>query len=703
MAANSTRLLIALMALTALGCMLRNSGPKFDPDVAHYRSLASGTDYPDSRTLAVEIPEDAFEPRTIRNATDEPQYVPLKLEDAIRTAVANSPVLRDLGGAVVHSPGTARTIQGPALESTDPQHGMEAALSAFDASLATRLFFEKNNRMVNNYFAGDATQRTYRQDLAMFQTQLSKSTVVGTQVFLRSNVAYDSNNAIGNFFPRTWDSILETEIRQPVLQGAGVQFNRIAGPNSAPGNYNGVMIARINTDVGIADFRMAIRDVVSNVENAYWDLYFAYRDLDAKVEARNRSLEYWRAVRAMVEIKQEGGVAEREAQFREQYYRFEEEVQNALTGLLDSGRGGVRGGVHAAERRLRLLLGMAINDGQLIRPSDEPAPAKIEYQWHDVVAESLTRREELYRQRLQVRRRELELTASRNFLRPRLDLVSRYRIRGLGENFMGGAPIGPADPPDFANSSLDNLFGTHYQEWQLGGELTFPIGYRRAHAAVRNAQLQLARERTILEEQQRQILHDLSNAVADAYRAFEVCQTNFNRRLAAKKQVDILRGKLKDRLPVSLDQLIDAERRFADADSQYHRSLSEYMLALKNVQLEKGTLLDYWQVVVPDGPDGQECCPTVAYRSLPATCPRPLNYVLERTSFGFSDCPAEDHAAPLEGSPIPAPPRGGPPADADPPPEPATNASAFRRPDPSTHFPSPLPDPAADNASPRRE
>jgi len=36
----------------------------------------------------------------------------------------------------------------------------------------------------------------------------------------------------------------EAYARQPLLQGGGVDFNRIAGPNGTPGLINGVVIAR---------------------------------------------------------------------------------------------------------------------------------------------------------------------------------------------------------------------------------------------------------------------------------------------------------------------------------------------------------------------------------------------------------------------------------------------------------------------------
>ena len=41
------------------------------------------------------------------------------------------------------------------------------------------------------------------------------------------------------------------------------------------------MLARINTDIALADFEASVRNLVADVETAYWDLYLQYRSLDA--------------------------------------------------------------------------------------------------------------------------------------------------------------------------------------------------------------------------------------------------------------------------------------------------------------------------------------------------------------------------------------------------------------------------------------
>ena len=235
----------------------------------------------------------------------------MRLEEVVQLALAKSNVIRDLGGAVLRTPSAVETHWDPAIRETDPRYGVDAALSAFDAQFAASAFGEKNSRAINNQFFGGGT-RELRQDVAALQAQLTKRAATGTEFTFSHNVDYDSNNAPGNLFRSAWNVNIETEFRHPLLQGGGVEFNRIAGPSQVPGVYNGVLIARVNTDVELADFEIAVRDLVSDVENTYWELYFAYRDLDAKIKARDAALDTWRRIHALYE----GGPARRRGRKR---------------------------------------------------------------------------------------------------------------------------------------------------------------------------------------------------------------------------------------------------------------------------------------------------------------------------------------------------------------------------------------------------
>ena len=620
MRSSRSQLAICAVCLVAFtGCMAKKANVfQRDHDVALYESVAARVDYPDHQ-LACE-PE--FDPPQIPhtlNSSGEVTYWPLHLQEAIEHALEHSEVLQDLGGTVLRSPESVQTSYSVAIQAADPRFGAEAALSAFDAQFAAAAFFEKNDRQLNNTFFGGGT-RLLQQDVNDYQAQISKFGVTGGEFALRNKINYDNNNAPGNAFPHAYTNELEAEIRHPLLQGAGAEFNRLAGPSRTPGLVNGVMIARVNNKITQADFELALRNYVSNVENAYWDLYFAYRNLDAKMQARDRALHTWQII---ITKKKEGSLgADKEALAREQYYRFQEEVQNALTGRQEDGTrtnngstGGAfrgTGGVHIAERRLRLLMGVRINDERLIRPKDEPEMVRIVLDWDSVVSEAYARRTELKRQRLLVQRREMELLANRNFLAPRLDAVGLYRWRGFGRDLIeqGGN-----------QSAIDDLTGGAFQEWQLGIQLDVPIGFRRAHAAVQNSELLLAKERAILREQERQIGHDLSNAIGEIDRSYEICQTNLNRYRAALDYLESLEVKRRQDLRVDFEKILDAQNRVAAAETRYFLTRVEYALAIKNVNFEKGSLLEYHNLLTQDGVDVAKKDDSVGRRNIATTRP----------------------------------------------------------------------------------
>lgn len=544
-------------------------------------------------------------PRTIRNL-DDIGYWDLSLEETVRLALINSKVMQDLGGTVVRTPDGITTSLDPSIQETDPRFGVEGALSAFDAQLTSTLTGNNTDRRLNNQFVGQLG--FLKGDAGYFDTQIAKRAATGSQFFLRQHVDHEKDNNPGNQFTNgAWNVWYEAEARQPLLQGSGLNFNRIAGPGAAPGVFNGVVIARIRADITIAEFEASLRDFVSNVENTYWDLYYAYRDLDAKRKARDTALETWRRIHANFQAGRRGGEAEKEAQAREQYYRFEADLQDSLAGRpLDGTRtnngsrpGTFRGlpGVLVNEHRLRLIMGISPNGDRLIRPSDEPSLAAIVFDWSVVSSEALARRAELRRQRWQVKRREMELLASRNFLLPQLDLVGRYRYRGFGDDLIDANRNGN---PRFDNAYMDLTSGD-FQEWYAGAEFSMPLGFRQAHAGVRNAELRLARERVVLETQERTVLHDLSVAVSEMDRSYVVMQTNYNRWVAARQQVAAVEAAFQDDR-VEFIAVLDAQRRLAEAESAQYRSRVEYAVAVKNVNFEKGTLLDYLGVIPAEGP-----------------------------------------------------------------------------------------------------
>jgi outer membrane protein TolC len=518
----------------------------------------------------------------------------------------NSKVLRNLGGRVdaqtdqlLRNPDFAQTVYEPALQETsvgiNAPIGPEAALSAFDAQFSSSVFWERNETPLNiqapvGQILGIPT--TSIQEAGTFQAQLSKTGATGNQFSLRNTTQYDQSNDPRRLFPSEWRTNIEAEVRQPLLQGAGTQYNRIAGPfNPLAGvgtrSADGVVIARINTDRSLADFEAGVRDLLRDVESAYWQLYFSYRDLEARKLGLDSARNVWSIVNARTPSLLG---AQDEGRAREQYFTFRALVETAKSDLF------------AAEARLRFLMGLSTSDGRLIRPADEPLTAKVSFDWHEVLGESLGRNVELRKQKWRIKQRELELIAAKNHLLPRLDAVGRYRWNGFGDDLIDSR----GDGEGRFNSAIGNLVDGHFQDWHLELQFSLPLGFRQELAAVRNAELSLTRDKTILREQELELSHLLAESVRQIYRQFQSIETNFNRRTAAEAQISAIQERIRREavtdLAVQVDLLLDAQRRLTEADISYYRAIVDYNRAVTQLHFHKGSLLEYNQVFLAEGP-----------------------------------------------------------------------------------------------------
>ena len=128
----------------------------------------------------------------------------------------------------------------------------------------------------------------------------------------------------------------------------------------------------------------------------------------------------------------------------------------------------------------------------------------------------------------ELKRKELELVAARNFTKMRLDLVGQYRFRGFGDDLVGG------DAPN--SSAFSDLLTGNLQGGQIGVELTTPVGNRIGHTAVRHAQLEVKRQRDLYSQQQLRVEHEVSHAFSQLARSYALTRTHFNRSQAAIAQ-----------------------------------------------------------------------------------------------------------------------------------------------------------------------
>ena len=605
------------VAVLASGCAPRQPFYFFeDGDLSHYVGAIQKIEYPDSDQEPLAEAAGAVEPLTLSNPNFDNIWE-LSLEEAIRTALENGKVLRNLGGrfgsfggprpqtgeppvSLLTNPQATPSIYDPAIVETDPFRGVESALALFDTQLTSSLTWDRQNRPQNVGGVGTFIfQQQFLGDTGNWTTGLTKRTATGATFGFANQTLYDNNNSPirQDGVPSTWQTNYDFTFNQPLLQGAGVTYNRIAGPDAFENNFGrpvfrGVLLARINADISLADFEAGVRNLVSDTEQSYWELYFAYRNLAARKAGRDSSLEAWRKVHALMVEGSRGGERDKEAQAREQYFFFRAEVEQALTD------------VYRCESRLRYMMGIAASDGRLIRPADEPTTARISFDWQQSLVEALSRSAELRKQKWVIKQRELELTAAKNLVLPRLDLVGRWRFLGMGQELINQNYVAydanGADPLA-GTDSYSSLLSGQFQEWQAGAQFQMPLGFRRELATVRHHQLQLARERARLQDEELEASHALVEAVRNVDTNFALAQTNFNRRVAAERQVDAVQAAY-DAGQVTLDQLLDAQRRRAEAESSYYRALVDYTRSISQLHFRKGSLLEYNGVFLAEGP-----------------------------------------------------------------------------------------------------
>ena len=647
-------LIIAILAALAVtGCT--SSQPFYlheRDDLAHYLDQATTIEFPDVYQSRLDEVEQALPPITLSNPEFQQSWE-LSLQEALHTALHNSKVIRNLGsvtpfgfadGLTGRTVGST-TVYDPAIFETDPQAGIEAALSNFDAEFTTSIFWQKTDRPQNvNSASIGFIPFFYQQDQGQFEAAISKQSAAGTRFTFRNQTIYDRNNrGFGRALPSDWYTAFELEVNQPLLRGNGTQYNRVP-----------VLLARINTDVSLAQFESSVRNLVMDIENTYWDLYTAYRNLEASKIARDSAQATWKI--AFEKFKGKVETAQAEAQSQEQYFFFRAQVETAWRDLLN------------VEARLRWLMGLTTTDGRIIRPSDEPVQARVEFDWQDVHEEALLRSVELRQQKWAIKRRELELIVARHQLLPEVNVVALYRWLGFGDNLVAADRRGTnfVTPGSMA---WDELTEGNFQEVRLGLDFRPPrLGARREMAAVRNSQLQIARERARLEDMELNTTHLLTTAVRNLDYNRRQAQTHFNRWATAQKEVESATA-LYRAGKATLDLVLEAQRRRAQAQSDYYRALGEHTKSIADVHFRKGTLLTYNDIHLAEGPWPEKAYRDAQERSRARSAGRYMDFGWIRPGFISKgpvnqELPAaepqqQDTERSEQGEPSPAVPPGG--------------------------------------------
>ncbi len=566
-------------------------------DLQYYKGLATKIDFANCPDPDNPVAYASQEPRRIRHLRKD-RIWDLTLSEAIHIALKNNKIIRTREqinfprNPLVQNPDQIPSVFDPALQETGVlfgQRGVEAALSDFDAQFSTSLEWNHNAQIENNEGLTAVPLvnglPTLIQDQGTFKARLDKTFADSSELSFINEWDYLQNNVTGNLFPSVYTGFVRAEYRRPLLAGSGTDYTRIAGPlsKSFQGVANGVVIARINSDIAIADFEAAVHALVRDVQTVYWDLSLAYHAYDTERTNRENVLNTWRLIESKTKQGLEGGSAADESQALDNYFEAQGRAQDSLANL------------YTVEEQFRRLLGLPVNDGRVIRPCDEPTVAEFIPDWHIALAQGITRRPEIRKQKWNIKSAELQLSAAKSLVRPRLDLVAGGQINAFGNTLI--SQQSELNQPD--SSAFSSLAEAQQTSWNIGFEASIPLGLRNAHVQVRNHELQLAKARAALATQEQDVSHEIAEAFQNLDRAYTAAQNAFNRRTYAAERVAAYKAQYELKGTIA-DPLLRAQQSLAIAQVSYFQAITQYNQAVTNFYYRTGTILDESNVTIAE-------------------------------------------------------------------------------------------------------
>jgi len=617
------QLLLALFMAT--GCA--TTQPFFaheSPDLQHYLGAATQVEYPDVATASLAETTQAMPPLTLSNH-NYGEYWDIELEECVSIALQNSKFFFTTSGtsevrqnvAAQFTSGTSDqfgSIYDIAVQQSTTQSvpltidgqgnrvlprgvlranqigGVEDALAEFDAQTSSFVSWANTDRPRNVGPNNPFNPVFFQSEDLTQQSAISKRMATGGVATLRQQTLYSRNNiepGIARTVPSDWTAIVEAQIQHPLMRNRGTLINRIP-----------VVLASLNEDIAITEFEVQVRNLVRDVEVAYWDLYVAYRNVATTMVGRNSS----QATAQFARLNLEGGTGTKQdlAQATEQYFQFKGQLESALAG--SNLPGADRQGVYGAERALREKMGLSPTDGRLIRPVTEPTLARVEFDWDESVAQALYLTPEIRRTKTRIKQNELELITAKNQILPEVNLSLLYRWVGFGDEYGLGSGRPGIPAPNPGSSALAELTGGDFQEAAVRLDIQpTAIGARRELARIRNAQLRLAREHAFLESQELSHVSQLSEAASKVVTHYQLIVTNAQRWQAAEQEVQARLAEYKGgRTPVNV--VLQSQLRRAQAQIDYYRSLAEYNKSINFVHYLKGTLLHQNSIEIAEGP-----------------------------------------------------------------------------------------------------
>ncbi len=403
------------------------------------------------------------------------QLKPLSLREAVEMALQNNP-----------------DIQVSQKNVKIAEFDLQSASGAFDTGLSATTDFERaKNPLTNSIFSNG--NRAINNRVLTNSVRVEKPlTRFGTRLSSEFSNSLQTTDDPFNSFRRSFQPALNFLLVQPILRGRQFDDGR-----------RQIEIAKKNLNLTDQQFRRQTIEIIAQVQQAYWNLAFALKELQVQQDAVRDTELQLATTRRKVE---QGSIAPIETvSLDNQIAKFEGAVFQSLET------------VTRAQNALKNLIAADENANlwnEAILPTDDINLEVPEIALAEAIAAALDNRLELKQNETSRVINQINRRYYKEQIKPQLDVRIGYTANGFagtpsGGNFNFGDPNltarvnelsalaelpplpaaqSPSNIPNNLNGgfgkSLGNLFRQNFNNFQFGVTFNFPIENRTAKAEL---------------------------------------------------------------------------------------------------------------------------------------------------------------------------------------------------------------------------
>lgn len=515
-------------------------------------------------------------PSVERVGVEMSEPLPLTLEEAVGMALENN-----------------NDIEATRIGVTVAEHELTAARGAYDVRLTSETSFEHSKRPTASFLGGGRDGSLVTTDIAGKFGLEGLATRGGGSYKLEFTSSRLSSNNVFNDINPTFSNGFSLSFTQPLMRGRKIDDTR-----------RQVEIAKKNLSLTDAQFRRRATEVITNVEQAYWELAYALRNLQIQIDAVKQARSQAASDRRQVE---KGVIApvdllESETQVK----NFEQSVYAAQEG------------VARAENNLKKMLAPDRRAAVWSKALLPVSPINLEaprVALEEAVSSALSNRLELSELETSAEINKIDQRFYRDRTRPQVDLSASYSSNALAGSLrdednplvsglvslqnrvnelsaLSGLPQLPATTFDTNSDiiggygqSLKNLFAQNNPTVKVSVSISLPLRNRTAKANYGRA---VAEGRRV-ENQRVKAEQDIEAEVRDTLQALRSSEARLaaasSARSTAEQQYQSERRKFQSGMSttymVSQRQidLIAAKGRELQAQTDLNKSVADFRRA----------------------------------------------------------------------------------------------------------------------------